>query len=120
MRIYSALAARLISTIPQTNAPKPHFVYEGNEGDESVAVFAISSNGSLKPLEPSLHSALARPNANPACDRGEVLLVGGEYTSVCNPAELGGGAVYLYPILSSAKLEAVSVSYLNDVESVAL
>jgi hypothetical protein len=123
MRIDSALVKPAlllyILTLAASAATNPQFVYVGNTGDDTVSVFSVKSDGKLKPLEP--------PVASPICGMpsllataGHVLLVGGEYTDACNPAELGGGTVYLYPILNSGKLGLVSVAYLNDVESIAL
>jgi Lactonase, 7-bladed beta-propeller len=123
MRIYSALlkAALLFYVFSQSAnaATKPQFVYVGNTGDDSVSVFSIQSNGTLKPLEPRIISPMCGMPSLLAT-AGRVLLAGGEYTAVCSGPDLGGGAVYLYPIQSSGKLGTVSVSYLNDVESIAL
>jgi hypothetical protein len=123
MSIYSALlkAALLFFLFNQSAyaATKPQFVYVGNIGDDTVSVFAVNSNGSLKPLEPRVASPIcAQPTL--LATGHHILLVGGEYTSVCSGPDLGGGVVYLYPILSSGKLGTASPAYLNDVEAIAL
>lgn len=123
MSISSVLlkAALLLYTFTQLiNATtKPQFVYVGNAGDDSISVFVVTSNGTLKPLEPSVASPLCGMPSLLAT-AGHVLLAGGEYTAVCSGPDLGGATVYVYPIQLSGKLGTVSVSYLNDVESIAV
>lgn len=123
MRIYSAfLKAALLFFVFSPSAyaaTKSQFVYVGNVGDDTVSVFSISSNGTLKPLEPRVASPMCGQPTLLATGH-HILLVGGEYTAVCSGPDLGGGMVYLYPILSSGKLGSASPSYLNDVEAIAL
>lgn len=123
MRISAALlkAALLVYTFTQlTNATtKPQFVYVGNTGDDSISVFVVKGDGTLKPLEPRVTSPICGMPSLLAT-AGHVLLVGGEYTAVCSGPDLGGATVYVYPIGLSGKLGTVSVSYLNDVESIAV
>lgn len=123
MRINSALlkAALLFFVFSQLSyaATKPQFVYVGNIGDDTVSVFAVNSNGTLKPLEPRVASPMCGQPTLLATGH-HILLVGGEYTGVCSGPDLGGGVVYLYPILPSGKLGTASPSYLNDVEAIAL
>jgi hypothetical protein len=123
MSIYSALlkAALLFFVFSQSAyaASKPQFVYVGNIGDDTVSVFAVNGNGTLKPLEPRVASPMCGQPTLLATGH-HILLVGGEYTAVCSGPDLGGGVVYLYPILPSGKLGTASPSYLNDVESIAL
>lgn len=124
MSIYSALwkAALLIPAVSQlaNAATKPQFVYVGNTGDDTVSVFAIKSDGTLKPLEPRVASPMCGQPSLLATGH-HILLVGGEFTGACNTTgELGGATVYLYPILSSGKLGTVSSSYVDDVEAIAL
>src|SRR5262249_42507295 len=122
MRICCAFlgAALLLYTFSQANAAtKPQFVYVGNVGDDTVSVFSINNNGTLKPLEPRVVSPICgMPSLLQAA--GHVLLVGGQYTNVCNAGELGGATVYLYPILPSGKLGPVSKSYQDDIAAIAL
>lgn len=123
MRIDSVLlkAALFVYTLSQLSyaATQPQFVYVGNTGDDTISVFAVKSDGTLKPLEPRVASPMCGMPSLLATGH-HVLLVGGEFTDACTPSELGGGTVYLYPILPSGKLGAVSVSYLGDVEAIAL
>jgi 6-phosphogluconolactonase (cycloisomerase 2 family) len=123
MSIYSAL---LVSTIlitaafGQTNTiTKPQYVYVGNAGDTSISVFAVNTNGTLKPLEPRLLSPMCGTPTYLAT-AGKILLAAGDYTAACNSGELGGALVYLYPIQASGKLGTVSQAYENDVEDATL
>jgi Lactonase, 7-bladed beta-propeller len=123
MSIYSAL---LLSTIlitaafGQTNTiTKPQYVYVGNAGDTSISVFAVNSNGTLKPLEPRLLAPMCGMPTYLAT-AGKVLLAAGDYTGACNSGELGGALIYLYPIQASGKLGTVSQAYENDVEDATL
>lgn len=129
MRIYSLLLVPIVAVCTsgqagqtatfKASAKKPQFVYVGNIGDDSVSVFSIKNNGTLKPVEPRVTSPICgMPSL--LTTGGHILLVGGEFTNACNPSELGGGTVYLYPIRPSGKLGPVSIAYLNDVESIAL
>ena len=110
----------LTAAFSQTNSViKPQFVYVGNAGDTSISVFAVNSNGTLRPLEPRLLAPMCGTPTYLAT-AGKVLLASGDYTAVCNPGQLGGALVYLYPIQLSGKLGTVSQAYENDVEDATL
>src|ERR1700730_67407 len=123
MSSYSALLLRAVlitAAFGQTNTvTKPQFVYVGNAGDTSISVFAVNSNGTLKPLEPRLLAPMCGTPTYLAT-AGKVLLAAGDYTGACNSGELGGALIYLYPMLASGKLGTVSQAYENDVEDATL
>src|SRR5215471_373532 len=122
MRISAALPFATMLTValfPVNGANSPQYVYVGNAGDTSISVFAVNSNGTLKPLEPRVISPMCGTPTY-LSTAGKVLLAAGDYTPACNPGELGGALIYLYPILSSGKLGAVAQAFENDVEDAAL
>lgn len=106
-------------TVVPVGATKPQYVYVGNAGDSSISVFAVNSNGTLKPLQPRLLAPMCGTPTSLAT-AGKILLAAGNYTAVCNPGELGGALVYLYLIQPSGKLGTVSQAYENDAEDATL
>lgn len=121
MRISVALlfvAIVSFSSFPASAATGQQYVYVGNAGNTSISVFAVNRDGTLKTLGRVISPLCGTPTY--LSTAGRVLLAAGDYTPTCNSGELGGALIYLYPILSSGKLGAVSQAYENDVEDAVL
>jgi len=103
----------LFSSFPVTAAAGQQYVYVGNAGNTSISEFAVNSDGNLKTLGRVISPICGTPTY--LSTAGRVLLAAGNYTPTCNSGELGGALIYLYPILSSGTLGAVSQAFENDV-----